>query len=197
MKQTRNAVTRVSHQVFDNKGRNAAAALRDGYESLRSGIVNTFRTPAEAAESPDISPEVQPNIQPGSPPPSQPAFQPASTPGSPDGFPPLAISRKGARARVENAAEKLEWTTADFASEFLAWVAANYPSTAGATISSHDIATSFFPRFKSATGRHHLALGSLLRGLNDVIKPHPYKYTDGTGRRRTGTEYLVPKHRRC
>jgi hypothetical protein len=89
-----------------------------------------------------------------------------------------------------------EWTPADFAAAFLDWIAVEYPATAGATISSVDIASSFFPRFKAATGRHHLQLGALLRGLGKVVKPKPYKYLDNTGRRRTGMEYMVPERKR-
>jgi hypothetical protein len=55
---------------------------------------------------------------------------------------------------------------------------------------------SFFPRYKAATGRHYLTLGALQRGLSDVAEPRPYKYTDSAGRRRNGTEYTVPRHRR-
>jgi hypothetical protein len=75
------------------------------------------------------------------------------------------------------------------------WVAATYPKCAGATISAHDIARSFFPRFKVATGRHHLKLGTLLRAFQPERRE--YRFTDGTGRRRTGTEYLVPRRRRA
>jgi hypothetical protein len=107
------------------------------------------------------------------------------------------VARIGTRARVKSFAEMSEWTADDFAAAFLAWVAAEYPATAGATISSADIATSFFPRFKAATGRHHVTLGMLLRGLAKVAGPRPYKYIDSTGRRRTGTEYLVPRRRRA
>jgi hypothetical protein len=109
----------------------------------------------------------------------------------------LRLSWPGrAPGRVEHPTEKTEWFPADFASEFLAWIAAEYPDCAGATISSADIAASFFPRFQAATCRHHLTLGALLRGLGQVAKPRPYKYLDRTGRRRNGTEYQVPRPRR-
>jgi hypothetical protein len=98
------------------------------------------------------------------------------------------IARKGTRARVTNGAEKTEWMPEDFAAAFLDWVAVTYPMTAGATISSHDIAKSYFPRFKVATGRGHLQLGKLPRGLGVVAKREEYKYVDRTGRRRTGVE---------
>jgi hypothetical protein len=67
----------------------------------------------------------------------------------------------------------------------------------GGTISSSDIAVSYFPRFKVATGRHHLTLGALLCGLRVVAKREEYKYVDRTGRRRTGIEYWVPKRARA
>lgn len=95
--------------------------------------------------------------------------------------------------RVTNGAEKVEWMPADFASAFLDWLVAAYPETAEATISSHDIQSSFLPQFKTATGRRHLRLGTLLRGLGEVTERAEYKYTDRTGRRRAGVEYVVPK----
>jgi len=76
-------------------------------------------------------------------------------------------------------------------------VADTYPMCRGATISSHDIQTSFFPEFKLTTGRVHLRLGKLLRGLSKVTERREYKYVDRTGRRRAGVEYVVPKRRRA
>jgi hypothetical protein len=51
-------------------------------------------------------------------------------------------------ARVKNAAEKTEWLPEDFAAAFLDWVAATYPVVSAGTISSSDIAVSYFPRFR-------------------------------------------------
>jgi hypothetical protein len=84
--------------------------------------------------------------------PGSPGSPPGSQTSSPDIASPLIVARIGARARVKSLAEMSEWTAADFADAFLAWVAAEYPATAGATISSADIASSFFPRFQTATG---------------------------------------------
>jgi hypothetical protein len=86
---------------------------------------------------------------------------------------------------------------ADFASAFLDWLVATYPVCTGATISTHDIAESFFPEFRAATRRSHLQLGTLLRGLGEVTQRGEYKYTDRTGRRRTGVEYVVLKRGRA
>jgi hypothetical protein len=99
--------------------------------------------------------------------------------------------------RVTNGAEKAEWQPADFASAFLDWLVASYPVCVGATISTHDIGESFFPEFTAATGRSHLRLGTLLRGLGEVTQRAEYKYTDRTGRRRNGVEYVVPKRGRA
>jgi len=99
--------------------------------------------------------------------------------------------------RVTSGAEKAEWMPADFASAFLDWLATTYPVCTGAMISSHDIAESFFPEFRAATGRSHLRLGTVLRGLGQVTQRAEYKYTDRTGRRRNGVEYVVPKRRRA
>src|SRR6185295_7453553 len=99
--------------------------------------------------------------------------------------------------RVARRAETAEWMPADLASAFLDWVAATYPVCTGATISSHDIAETFFPEFTAATGPSHLRLGTLLRGLGELTQRGEYKYTDRTGRRRTGVEYVVPKRGRA
>ena len=53
--------------------------------------------------------------------------------------------------RVAGRAETAEWMPADFGSAFLDWVAATYPVCTGATISTHDIAESFFSQVSAAT----------------------------------------------
>jgi hypothetical protein len=44
------------------------------------------------------------------------------------------------------------------------------------------------------TDAYGAEVAAAMRG--DVNEPRPYKYTDGTGRRRSGTEYPVPRPRR-
>jgi hypothetical protein len=75
-----------------------------------------------------------------------------------------------------------EWTSQDFAREFLHWVAREYPGCAGRKISASDIDVHLLPRFRANTGCNYLALGSLLRGLGKVTKKTERSYMDGPGR---------------
>jgi hypothetical protein len=109
---------------------------------------------------------------------------------------PLTILTDGDAAMVATGLGYREWTNQDFAREFLHWVAREYPDCAGKKISASDIEVHFLPRFQTRTGRIHLALGSLLRGLGKVTKKTERSYLDWTGAQRELVEYRVPKVRR-
>jgi hypothetical protein len=163
-------VTRHSHQIFDSKG--AARRLVDWV----SGAAPDRTGPGTSI--PEIVPEIVDKIVPE--------------------FPGLIVDKIGDRIVVkapgENVGEKLEWTAADFAHAFLDWMLAEYPVCAGGWVTSFDIETKFFPRWRAAAGCIHLDAGSLLRGLSDIVSKREHRFTDRTGKRRGATAYRMPRH---
>jgi hypothetical protein len=74
----------------------------------------------------------------------------------------------------------------------LAWLAAEFPATAGRWVAYPDLRDHVYPRFQAQTGLKR-SLGSVLRGLNKVTKARNREYTDHrSGERKTLKEYLVP-----
>jgi hypothetical protein len=205
LKTTRMAVTKLPTSRWWNRG-SPEPAKSTGGEPVQSTVVPLVKTT-------DATPVATPPATPSSPPPSTPPqFAPAYVPGSVRDFAPeivpglpllvlpdlvpLTILTNGDTAMVANGLGNREWTNEDFAREFLLWVAREYPPCAGKKISVGDIDTFFLPRFQIKTGRIHLALGALLRGLGKVTEKIERTYTDWSGLQRELVEYRVPKVRR-
>jgi hypothetical protein len=111
-----------------------------------------------------------------------------------DGFAPLTVVRIRDTVRIDRPlSEKVEWTNADFGHLFLLWIAGEYPACRNAWVNVNDIEDEFYVRFIEAAGYRNLQLGALLRGLGEVTAKRERSCTDFTGKRRSVTEYKVPK----
>lgn len=165
---------------------------------MQSTVVPLVKpTDAAAVATPAAtSPATDPSPTPSTPRQFAPETVPEIVPETVLDLVPLTILTDGDAAMVATGLGYREWTNQDFAREFLHWVAREYPDCAGRKIAAGDIEVHFLPRFKTRTGRIHLALGSLLRGLGKVTEKTERSYMDWTGAQRELVEYRVPKVRR-
>ena len=85
------------------------------------------------------------------------------------------------------------WSNEDFAEAFLDWIVESCPGSAERWLCAADVKLDLLPRFKLEFECPNLRFGGLTRGLAKVTKKREKAWTDWTGRRRTTTEYLVPK----
>ena len=205
MKPTRMAVTKLPTSRWWTRG-SPEPAKPTGEEPVQSTVVPLVKS-TDAA--PGATPAATSQATDPSPPPSAPRqFAPETVPETipettrdfaPEivlDLTPLTILTDGDAAMVATGLGYREWTNQDFAREFLRWVAREYPDCVGRKISAGDIEVYFLPRFQTRTGRIHLALGSLLRGLGKVTEKTERSYMDWTGAQRELVEYRVPKVRR-
>jgi hypothetical protein len=105
--------------------------------------------------------------------------------------PPLTTTRIGDSVRVVNG--KAEWSPEDFARVFLSWLVMTDPNYCDGWVWFPDIRKHLFKRFKVDAGCRYLKLGTLARGLGGVTQKREVTHVDITGRRRTTTEYWVPR----
>jgi hypothetical protein len=190
----RQRVPRISHSIFDSKGR---TLLRD----LRTSLAKTLGAPAEAADN-GVGNATTPAALPVTSPTTLHASSHAGSYAGPHAgthvgshasppprFPPLTTTRIGDKSRVVNG--HAEWSQEDFARAFLRWFADTYPDAWQSWVWFPDVRKHYFPRFKVATGARYLQIGALVRGLGVVTQTRPHQYVDDTGKRRSTTEYWM------
>ena len=197
------AVTKLPTSRWWNRGSSEPEPAKPtGDEPVQSTVVPLVKsTDAPAVATPVATAEAtDPSPSPGTPsqfaPETVQEFTPEFDLKFDQDLGPLTILTNGDAAMVATGLGYREWTNQDFAREFLHWVAREYPDCAGRKIAAGDIEVHFLPRFQTRTGRIHLALGSLLRGLGKVTEKTERSYMDWTGAQRELVEYRVPKVRR-
>jgi hypothetical protein len=191
------AVTKLPTSRWWNRG-SPEPTEPTGEETVQSTVVPLVKSTDAAAVATPAATSPATDPPPPSSTPSQ--FAPETVPEFVREYAldlaPLTILTNGDAAWVATGLGYREWTNQDFAREFLHWVAREYPDCAGKKISAGDIEVHLLPRFQAHTGRIHLALGSLLRGLGKVTEKSARSYMDWTGAQRELVEYRVPRVRR-
>jgi hypothetical protein len=206
-------MTRISHEIFDNKGGKrrllgwlTGEPVKPSPGSSANGSTDGSAgspAPLQAETSLKSSEETAAGSSATSSA-SSPASSPESTPangsdsspdGFHDGFPPLIVVRIGDTVRINRPPDrKFEWSNEDFACLFLRWLATEYPACRnGGWVSVPDIDDEFFVRFQEAAGCHYLEYGALYQGLGKVTQKRERQYKDCAGKRCSMTEYKVPR----